>query len=123
VSRDRPVVDDPPAARILVFHHSERFLRAEKRGGQVDVDDPTPNFDRQILEWDRGRSRPGVVKKQIKTPEGLPRRLKERSDRMRICHVGRNGESPDGIRRRVFNGLGESLVAAARQHNRVPLTE
>ena len=38
VGRDRAVVDDAPAARVLALHHPEGLLRAQERAGQVDVD-------------------------------------------------------------------------------------
>ena len=46
VRRDRAVVDDAAAARALRLHQPDRALRAEKRAGQIGVDDGLPLRDR-----------------------------------------------------------------------------
>ena len=53
VGRDRPVVDDAPAARILALHDPERFLSAEEHPGQVHTHDLAPLLVGEVLEGHR----------------------------------------------------------------------
>ena len=72
VRRDRAVVDDPPALRILRLHHPERRLRAQERTGEVGVHDLPPGGVREFLHRDAaGPERARVVEEQIEAAEPL----------------------------------------------------
>ena len=72
VRRDRAVVDDPAAARVLRLHDPERLLRAEEDAGQVDVDDALPLLEGQVLQRDRRRADAGIVEQEIEAAEARP---------------------------------------------------
>ncbi len=61
IGRDRAVVDDATASRLLALHHRDGLLRAEERARQVRVDDRAPDVHVQIFEGDGRRGDAGVV--------------------------------------------------------------
>ena len=67
--RDRAVVDDAAAARVLVLHDPERFLRAEERAGQVHVDDGLPLLEGQIFQRHGGAPTPALLKSRSSRPK------------------------------------------------------
>ena len=79
VGRDRAVVDDAPAPRVLRLHQPERLLRAEERAGEVRRRRPLPLLEGQVLERHGRRARAGVVEEQVEPAErafGLARRAR-----------------------------------------------
>ena len=99
VRRNRPIVDDAAAARLLIFHQPERVLRAQKRAGQVDVDHVLPLIDGEIFERDGRRESPGVVEQEIEPAEPLLRPREQRLDRRRVRRR-RSATTASGRRRR-----------------------
>ena len=91
VRGERPVVDDPPAARLLGRHRTERRLRAQERAGQVRVHDPLPVL---VVDLVIGTRKPdaGVVEQQVDAPVALQRRGEQRRDRRRVGDVGGHDE-------------------------------
>lgn len=47
-----PVVDNPPALRLLRLHHPRRILRTEHGGGDVDIHDGEKVLDVEVFERD-----------------------------------------------------------------------
>ncbi len=92
-AEDRAVVDDAPAHRHLLLHHAEGFLGAEKRAGEIGIDDGFPALEREI--FDRlARPDAGIVEKHVEPAKGFPRLLEEALDLGGISDVGRDRESP-----------------------------
>ena len=69
VRRDRAVVDDAAAARRLILHQPERLLRAQKRAGEIGVDDLAPFLERHVLERQERRVHAGVVEQHVEPAE------------------------------------------------------
>ena len=120
--RDRAVVDDASAARVLVLHHPERLLHAEEHAGQVDVHDVPPLLDGQVLEWYARGADAGVVEQQVQAAEGLLRLREQRLHRLRIAHVGRHRQRPRACAR-VLHGLLQRILAPSRERDAVPVLQ
>ena len=91
VGRERAVVDDAPAARLLRRHRAERRLRAQERAGEVGVHDPLPVLEGQ-LGHRRGHAEARVVEQQVDAPVALERRREQRGDRRGVGDVGGYGQ-------------------------------
>ena len=113
VRGDRAVVDDAPAARRLVLHQPEGFLRAQERAGQVDVDDALPLLERQVLERDAGRVLAGVVEEHVEPAELLLRGREQgaRPSPARLTSVGTASARAPCVPGRL-DGLLERIGAA-----------
>ena len=92
VRRDRPVVDDAPATRLLALHDPERFLRAQEDPGHVHVHHLLPLLVGEVFQRHGGRPHPGVVEEHVEAPERLLRLREEGAHRGRIGDVGRHHE-------------------------------
>src|SRR6516164_4723765 len=89
--RDRAIVDDPAAHRLLVLHDLEGFLRAQERAVEDRVDDPLPALVGQLL--DRPRStKAGIVEQYVEPAVGLLGLGKQIADRFGIADIGRHAE-------------------------------
>ena len=91
MGRDRAVVDDPPASRLLAFHEPERLPCTEKHAREIGVHDRFPLAVGKILEGDSGRVDTGVVEQQIDATEHLFYFLKQHLHGIRIADIGGNG--------------------------------
>jgi hypothetical protein len=63
--RDRAVVDDAPALRVLVAHHPDRLARNEEGAVEVDVDDVEPGAHLDIAESGGGAEPPCIVEHEV----------------------------------------------------------
>ncbi len=88
VRGDGSVIDDAPAARVLVLHHAERRLRAQEHAGQVDVHHRLPLLKRQILERHAWRVAAGVVEQRVQAAELFLDPGEQRRDLVRLADVG-----------------------------------
>jgi hypothetical protein len=92
-----------PAASIALA-----ASRAEEDPGQIDVDDPLPVGQWQLL-WRTNRGGAGVVDEDIESAQPVDRFLDHRRNRPLIGHVRRDGQafSPSfaEARRRSLHGL------------------
>jgi len=123
MGRDRAVVDDAPATRVLALHHAERLLRAEERTGQVDRNDIRPLLQRQFLDRDVAGACAGVVEQKIDPPIGRRHRIEQCCNRSRVRNVGRHHKHP---RRRCLcerSRLLEHFAATSGEHHREPVRE
>ena len=125
VRRDRSVVDDAAAARLLGLHQPERLLRAQERAGQVHVDDGLPLLDRQVLERDAGRaSIPALLNSRSSRPNAVARGVEQRTHRLpdrrrRSAPTSARVARRPGSRDRLL----EQRRAAAGEHDRVAVVE
>ncbi len=88
--RDGPAADDPTRAlRILLLHRPDRFLRAQKRPGEVHRYHGAPLFALQIFHGYRGRSHPGIVEQDIQTlPNSLATAANKAFTFVRLANIG-----------------------------------
>ena len=89
MSRDRAVVDDAAAARILLLHHAERRLRAQERAREVDVDDRRPLLVRQILDGNPGALSPALLNSTSSRPNSCFTG-EQRVHRIRLADIRRD---------------------------------
>ena len=92
VGRDRAVVDDAAAARVLVLHDLDGLLRAEEGAVQVGADDRQPLFGRSGLRAEAWRAATGVVEQQVEAAEGLLGFREQGFDGFGIRDVGDDAE-------------------------------
>ena len=90
--RDRAVVDDAAAPRLLALHDLDRFLRAQEGTGEIRVDHGFPLFDGEVLERHRWGAGSRVVEEQIEPAKGFLRAGEERLDQRRVRDVGGHHE-------------------------------
>jgi len=69
--RHRAVVDDAAAARVLLLHHAEGMLGAQKGAGQVGLHDAHPLLVGQLLETDAAGADPGIVEQEVDAAVGV----------------------------------------------------
>jgi hypothetical protein len=69
VGRDRAVVDDAAATRILRFHDAKRFLSTKKRTRKVGADDGAPLFEAEVLQGNRRRADAGIIEQDVQAAE------------------------------------------------------
>ena len=81
VRRDRAVVDDPPAARVLGLHHPHRVLGAQEGPGEVGVDHPLPVGQVDLVRLRRRAEHARVVHQQVEPPPAVRDRVEERGHR------------------------------------------
>ena len=107
VGRERAVVDDAPAPRLLRGHRAERRLRAQEGAGDVGVHHPLPVLEGQLGDR-RGHAEAGVVEQQVHAPVALaaPRRTARATDAGSVTSVGTARPSPS---------LRDSLRGASRR--------
>src|SRR5712671_2281830 len=89
--RDRAVVDDPAAHRLLVLHDLEGFLGAQERAGEDRVDDRLPALESQFLDR-RRRAEAGIVEQDVEPSESFLGAGEQRPDRVGIADIGRHTE-------------------------------
>src|SRR3546814_12146749 len=80
VGRDRAVVDDAPALRLLALHQPEGAARAEEHAVQVDVDHLLPGAPGELAEVCRRHVGAGVVEQQVEAAEGAVDARDRKSD-------------------------------------------
>src|SRR3954466_13737686 len=114
--RDRAVVDDPPAARILRLHDLKGFLRAQEDAGQVNIHDRLPFLEGNILER-RWRTDAGIVEQEVEAAERVLDLRKQRSHRGWISDVGGNSKGFCTQTGELGPGLVERCAAPARQYH------
>ena len=109
MGRDRAVVDDAAASRVLVLHDPKCGLRTQEHAGEVDVDHGLPFLQAQVLKRDPRRVDTGVVEQQVDAAEPGPGLGKQRIDLLGIGDVG-------GQRKRAVTsvGLGQGLLEHGR---------
>src|SRR6185437_397580 len=89
---DRAIVDYASAARVLVLHDSEGFLRTEKSACQVNLDHRPPLVPGKIFQRDAWCADTCVVEQQVEPTECVPSLGKEVLDRGRVGHISRNDQ-------------------------------
>ncbi len=87
--RDRAVVDDPAAHRLLVLHDLEGFLGAQERARQDRVDDGLPALESELLDRGVG-AEAGIVEQHVEPPEGLFGLAEQVPYRVRVADIGRD---------------------------------
>ena len=92
--RDRAVVDDAAALRVLRLEHAEGVLGAEERGGEVDVDDGLPLLEGDVLHRDARAPSAGIVEEDVEAAEGRLDRVEEPPRRRRACRRRRAPPAP-----------------------------
>ena len=110
----------PPRGDLLL-HQPECRLAAQKRPGQVHVDDLTPLVKPELLDGNRRGARAGIVEQQIESAVALPNRLKQRGHRGRGCHIRRNHKGQIPVRAGKLGRLLERFPTAPGQDNPVSL--
>jgi hypothetical protein len=113
VGGDRAVIDDAPAARVLVLHDAEGGLGAEKHAGEIDVDDLLPFFKRQVFERNGRRAHAGVVEENVEAAERVLGFGEEQIDVARLADIGGNRQRLDAELFDFGDGFFERLLAAA----------
>jgi hypothetical protein len=68
MGRDRAVVDDAPALRVLALHHPEGVLSAEERAGEIDCDHIRPLLVGQVFEGDAAGLIPALLNNRSMRP-------------------------------------------------------
>ena len=121
VRRDRAVVDDAAAARVLRLHDLDRFLRAQEHAGEVGIDDLLPGLVGQVLERHRRRADAGIVEQDVEAAEGLLGLGEQRLDRRGIADVGGDGEALGAGRLSLAHGLFQLVRAASGEDGGVAL--
>src|SRR3546814_1866924 len=92
VGRDRAVVDDAPALRLLALHQPEGAARAEEHAVQVDVDHLLPGAPGELTEVGRRHVGAGVVEQQVEAAEVLVDAGEHPLDGIGIADVARSEE-------------------------------
>src|SRR5438876_1201767 len=87
--RDRAVVDDPAAHRLLVLHDLEGFLSAQEGTRQDRIDNGFPAIEGELLDRSVG-AEAGIVEQHIESPEGLFGLGEQGADRVWVADVGRD---------------------------------
>ena len=113
VRRDRAVVDDTPALRLLFLEHADRFLRTHEAGGQVEIDDALPLLEWDVLHRSGRQSHAGVVEQEIQASEGFFRLGEQLLDIGLFGDVGGDADHFPGPRFCHGDGLVQFLLAAA----------
>ncbi len=121
VRGDRPVVDDPAAARILVPHHPERGLGAQERPGQVRGDDRLPLGERHVLKRHRRCGPASVVEQHVHAAEVLQRLIEQPLHLAGIADVRDDAQQSGPGGRAVDHGLLQRFPPPAGDHDRVPI--
>src|SRR5215469_2161235 len=98
VGRNRSVIDDSAASRILRLHDADRLLRAEKRAREIYGDRGAPLLVREILHRNRRRTRACIVEQQVETSELLFHARKESFHGLGFADIGRDRQHLSAIR-------------------------
>ena len=120
--RQRTVVDDASALRVLMAHHAESFLQAKKGAVQVDIDRRLPFLIGQFVGRRGRRADAGIVEQHVETPENFLGLGEQRLHLRGIADVGRKYECLLASRR-FLGGAVEHFLAASGQHHRVARVE
>ena len=87
----RNASDVDQTAGILRLHDAKGFSAAEKGAMQIDVDDPFPVFERELVDWSpHGDSR--VVDEQVEASPAGPNFRKKMGDRCFRSDIGGDRE-------------------------------
>ena len=116
VRRDRAVVDDAAAARVLVLHDAEGVLGAQERAGEVGVHHRLPLLEAEVLEIDRRRAHAGVVEQHVQPAVAVHRLGEQGGDRAGVGHVGGNAQALADIVAELL-GLFQHLHATPGEHH------
>jgi hypothetical protein len=108
-----PLLMMRPALRLLILHQSKRLLGAEKRAGQVDIDDRLPLFDGQLLDRHATCRDAGVVEQHVEPSEGVVRGGEQRAHGRRVGDVGRHRERARTMRTGIRHRLCQQRLAPA----------
>ena len=123
VRRDRTVVDDAPAARILRLHHADGGLRAQEHASQVGVDHLAPDSDGQLLDRHRRRAAPGIVEQHVQPAVFALRRVEELAHGLLVRHIRGHHQRPHAILARRGASRFQRFAAAAGQHDPITLRQ
>jgi hypothetical protein len=69
--RDRAVIDDAAATRILQLHDLDGFARAKEWSGRIDINNALPFLERHVFKGHALRKGAGIVEQEIETAELL----------------------------------------------------
>ena len=89
VRRERAIVDDAAAARLLRLHQAEGVLGAQEDAGQVHVHDRAPLLDAEGVDRKPRRRHPGIVEEHVEPAECGLRLGEQLRDRLGVRHIGR----------------------------------
>ena len=89
-----PLLMIRPPPRLLRLHQADSLLGAEKRAGQVRIDDGPPLLHCDVLERDAGALIPALLNSRSSRPNDLARGIEQGAHRRRIGHVGGHGTHP-----------------------------
>ena len=123
VRRNRAVVDDAPAHRLLVLHQLERLLGAEKRAGEIDVDDVLPLFVGKLVQVDRRRADAGIVEQQVEVTKSRLCLGEELAHRAGIADIGGNDQRARPRKPGLRDDLLEGLASAPCQGDAIALVQ
>jgi hypothetical protein len=118
--RNRSVVDDAPAPWRLRLHHPHRFLRAQKRPGQIHGHARAPLLVREIFHRHRRRTGAGIIEQQIEPSKLSLQRRKQCPYTFRLPHIRRHRDQPSARRRSHRHRLLELGDASSRHRDVVP---
>jgi len=116
VRGDGSVIDDAPAARVLVLHHLEGFLHAQEHAREVDVDHVLPFVQAELLERGARGIDAGVIEYAIDAAPLLLHCGEQRLDRILLRDVGRHAQ---GARARagLLGGFFQHILAPPGQRD------
>ena len=123
MGRDRAVVDDAPAARLLVLHDLHGFLGAQERAGEVGRHHAEPGLVGQLLQRHRRRAAAGIVEHQVEPAPGRLDLGEQRHDVVALGDVGRHGERVGRVVAGQLGGLVQRVLAAAGQRHLVAVVQ
>ena len=121
--RNRAVVDDAAAHRLLSLHQLECLLRAKKGAGEIDVDDLLPLLDGKFVEVDCRRADAGIVEQEVEPTESRLRLGEELAHRGGVADIGGHDQSARPRQAGFGDDLLERLLAAPRQCDVVSLMQ
>ena len=119
MGRDRAVVDDPAALRVLALHQAEGVLGAQEDAGQVDVDHGLPLLVGQVLERHGGAPVPALLNSRSSRPNASRDLGEDLADRDRVADVARDRQHPRPGGAGAL-GRGVELLLAAADHGHRP---
>ncbi|MNC49484.1 hypothetical protein D3C75_986650 [compost metagenome] len=106
VRRDRAVVDDPPALRLLAAHQAEGGAGAQDYTIDIGGDDVAPVLQRQLVDGYSGGVDAGIVEHHVESAMHLLDGGEQLRNALLIAHVSGNGQ---GLTARCLRLLDDGL--------------
>ena len=111
MGRDRAVVHDPPALRVLPAHPAESGAGAEEHAGDVQIDHGAELLRVHLVDEGRLAEGAGVVEEHVDPPGPVGEPVERRLDRALVGDVG--GEA-EGVLRSLRH-LAQHLLPPGQQ--------